>query len=690
MVLNDLTCEMNTGQIVCTESVVVSVIVPVYNVEGYLERCLDSIISQTFSNIEIICVDDGSTDRSGELLEKYSETDSRIIVLHKEHGGLSSARNVALSFVKGKYVCFVDSDDWLESNAIEELVSHMTGEIDIVAAGAYIEDEGGDSAERIKELKNIYTAKLSGAFPLDDNSINNVPIVVWSKLFKSGIIKKTGLVFLDGCNYEDNHFTIEYLVHSKSVFFVNKNLYHYVRRENSISNSEYNYRDCLYIFDYLYKRLDGFNLLNEYKRTISSRYSGHLRLAYGKSPSCCRKDVMKLASELAQNYNPLFFNSDVVLNIQGKEYGLVPQFDKDVLITLKTTQDASADAFKTIISLFAQSYKLPKVLLFISESGNVAEDVFLNNVPKELTNRVGKELIIEFNSKRSLTDIKSNFQDYVVLTAESGTVYPRKWLRSVMAAYSYHIEAFKSLVFDTPDIINDEILFKDFAVIDVDSSRKTTVFKSKQIIVSITSCLARIKSAALAIETMYRQTRKPDKVVLWLAASQFPDRYVNLPKELLRLVSEKGLEIQWCDEDLKSHNKYFYALQKYPDELIITIDDDTLYPPQRINNLYLSYLLHPHSVAAARVHLNPVSESGEIFSYELKHQEIDAYLDRPSLQLYASGYGGVLYPTVLFSNVRDLFDKEAIKRTFLDADDLWLKRMELVAGIPVVVAEKSL
>ena len=190
--------EINTEQPICTNGVVVSVIVPVYNVEDYLEQCLESVISQTFGNIEIICVDDGSTDRSGEILEKFAEADSRIIVIHKKNGGLSSARNAALSRVKGKYICFVDSDDWLESNAVKEMVSHMTDEIDIVVAGSYIDDKAGVSAESIEKIKNKYTAKLSGSFSLDDNFINRVTVVVWSKLFKFEIIKKYGLLFLDG------------------------------------------------------------------------------------------------------------------------------------------------------------------------------------------------------------------------------------------------------------------------------------------------------------------------------------------------------------------------------------------------------------------------------------------------------------------------------------------------------------
>ena len=130
MALQDSFTKVKIKKTVQPNGVVVSVIVPVYNVESYLERCLNSIIGQTFNNIEIICVDDGSTDRSGEILDRLMQTDSRIIVIHKKNGGLSSARNTALSFVKGKYVCFVDSDDWLENNAIEELVAHMTNGID--------------------------------------------------------------------------------------------------------------------------------------------------------------------------------------------------------------------------------------------------------------------------------------------------------------------------------------------------------------------------------------------------------------------------------------------------------------------------------------------------------------------------------------------------------------------------------
>ena len=100
------------------EQDLISVIIPVYNVEKYLKRCMDSVLKQTYSNIEIIIVDDGSTDTSGSLCDEYWKKDSRITVFHKENGGLSSARNFGLERVSGNYVCFIDSDDFIHENYI--------------------------------------------------------------------------------------------------------------------------------------------------------------------------------------------------------------------------------------------------------------------------------------------------------------------------------------------------------------------------------------------------------------------------------------------------------------------------------------------------------------------------------------------------------------------------------------------
>ena len=210
---------------------------------------------------------------------------------------------------------------------------------------------------------------------------------------------------------------------------------------------------------------------------------------------------------------------------------------------------------------------------------------------------------------------------------------------------------------------------------------------SKKLIVSLTSYPARIHCVTQVLATIYRQTLLPDEIILWLAKSQFPNKLDDLPPDLLTLVKEKKLSVQWCDDDLKSHKKYFYVFRKYPDALVITIDDDLLYHPQLIENLYASWLLHPDAVSAARAHLIRISETGDILPYKMWPQEMDVCISAPSMRLLATSGAGTLFPTALFTKVLDLFDEESIKNTCLYADDLWLKAVQLAAGIPVVVAE---
>ena len=115
----------------------VSIIVPVYNVEKYLPKCLESLLGQTFSDIEIICVNDGSTDGSGEILKLYAQRDSRIKIVTKENGGLFSARHEGMLYVKGKYILFVDSDDWVKENLVQKCLDSAKNSPDIIIFGAY-------------------------------------------------------------------------------------------------------------------------------------------------------------------------------------------------------------------------------------------------------------------------------------------------------------------------------------------------------------------------------------------------------------------------------------------------------------------------------------------------------------------------------------------------------------------------
>ena len=205
----------------------------------------------------------------------------------------------------------------------------------------------------------------------------------------------------------------------------------------------------------------------------------------------------------------------------------------------------------------------------------------------------------------------------------------------------------------------------------------------KKIVVSLTSYPARIQYVSKALESIFTQSLSADEIVLYLAKEQFPNRENDFPAELENLVSEKKLRVRWCANDLKPHKKYFYAFRDYPEDVIVTIDDDLIYPPDMLKNLYHSYQMFPECVSASRVHLIFI-ENNKVLPYELWLKEINGCVHQPSMQLFATGGAGTLYPTHLFCKM--LLDEKVIMETCLEADDLWLKAMELALEIPVVLA----
>ena len=214
----------------------ISVIVPIYNVELYLNRCVDSILNQTYKNLEIILVDDGSKDLCGAICDAYAEHDNRIIVIHKENGGLSDARNAGLEIIKGKYVTFIDSDDWVEATYVECLYKLLTeNDADLSSCYLYnidennhlynspIKDENVFVWDRKKTLSNLLTG-------------NKFQASVCGKLFLSMFFTKMKFRFPVGRLFEDMPVTYSILLKANKIIFGNYALYNYFIRSQSISN----------------------------------------------------------------------------------------------------------------------------------------------------------------------------------------------------------------------------------------------------------------------------------------------------------------------------------------------------------------------------------------------------------------------------------------------------------------------
>ena len=213
----------------------VSIIVPVYNVEPYIETCIQSLIRQTMGNIEVILVDDGSTDRSGELCDQYAEADERIRVIHKQNGGLSSARNAGISAAKGEYLLFVDSDDYVSASLVEKTVSCAEQNQADVVVFDYQEIElcsGG---------KQTRTSALPAGQVIHAESVPQLLLITPSacnKLYKRSFWEMTQIVYPEGRNFEDLSVIPRILLQAGRVVYLEGDpLYFYVLRVGSIMRS---------------------------------------------------------------------------------------------------------------------------------------------------------------------------------------------------------------------------------------------------------------------------------------------------------------------------------------------------------------------------------------------------------------------------------------------------------------------
>ena len=219
----------------------ISVIVPVYNVRPYLEKCFDSIARQSYQNLEIILVDDGSTDGSGELCENLSKRDGRVRVIHKKNGGLGSARNAGMDAARGELLSFVDSDDWIEPGMYESLSGIMCREnAQIIACGIKRVSETGEVSyyqDNLKE-RSVYTREEALIeLPKNERLSNSM----CNKLFRRETIQ--GLHINEQIYYEDNPFTPQCIARAERIAYTAEPFYCYFERTGSISRKKFSERE---------------------------------------------------------------------------------------------------------------------------------------------------------------------------------------------------------------------------------------------------------------------------------------------------------------------------------------------------------------------------------------------------------------------------------------------------------------
>ena len=285
----------------------ISVIIPIYNVEKYLKRCIESVIKQTYSDLEIILVDDGSQDGCAKICDEYQKKDERIIVIHKKNGGLSDARNAGLKVATGEIISYIDSDDYLDLDMYEKMTKAMEEKnADIVVCGTNIDYEDGHTKVKCEKEEKSFNREEA---LIELNSFKSFDMAVWNKLYKREVVDK--IEFPVGKKSEDYFVMYRYFARAKKVAIINQAKYHYFQRSNSISRGknvtydyiegsksqkeffEKNFPDLNYVgntayaFSYIatYNRYikNGLKMTNEMKKNLKKEVRKYLKDITGNS-----------------------------------------------------------------------------------------------------------------------------------------------------------------------------------------------------------------------------------------------------------------------------------------------------------------------------------------------------------------------------------------------------------------------
>lgn len=289
----------------------ISVIVPIYNVEQYVIRTLDSLVNQSLRDLEFIVVDDGSTDNSYEICKAYAEKDDRIKLLRKKNEGVSSARNYGLKFVESEYVAFMDSDDYIDNKMLETLYSYVLKyKLDTIFCSFYYQKSSGTFIRKQETMKYECFDTSNSIVDFLMNMVGSKPenkhtskyfMTVWRGLYSTNIIKTNNICFRNFKYSEDLVFNFDYLINAKKVGIIPDCLYFYCWNGKSLSNSYNNNRFKIdfTVYEYLLSNVEKLNLL-DYKVYLDKFILLRVRLDIMENigPSISCKDSLNKIHEI--------------------------------------------------------------------------------------------------------------------------------------------------------------------------------------------------------------------------------------------------------------------------------------------------------------------------------------------------------------------------------------------------------
>lgn len=292
------------------------VIIPVYNVQKHLRKCLDSVLAQTLEDINIICVNDGSTDDSAEILKEYQQEDSRIAVVTQENQGLSAARNSGIKSSKNEFIMFLDSDDYYHPQMCEKMYNAIVDnnvDIAVCQVEVIIDPEYQNTEHEIaNDWESYLKLHFEGKQDITNEIIEATNVIAWNKIYKRSIIEKHQIEFPKGLIFEDNPFFYSYMTVSENIFYLNEKLYYYFRHSDTImamalAKKQKENFDLILTIKYYYDFLIENNLYEQNKALFWFYFFKSFGFCFSMLDLKEKAEAVKICSEFLKQFKYLEF-----------------------------------------------------------------------------------------------------------------------------------------------------------------------------------------------------------------------------------------------------------------------------------------------------------------------------------------------------------------------------------------------
>lgn len=637
----------------------VSIIIPIFNAGNLLYRCLDSVVNQTLKEIEIICVDDGSSDNSGEILEKYAKKDARFKVFHQKNKGVGFARNNALNKSEGEYILFLDADDWIEEDMCKKLYAHSIQlNSDLVIFDA-LEHTADNKINTISYFSRNGFGEDYKSFVFDYKYIKTKLLVsnlgaIWSKFYKSSFIKNKDIRFPKHKIYNDVEFNLKSILLADNISYLPESFYNYMRLgQPSLQTSFRESKDELIWLDVLWGMFDIFtenNILNEFRFEFINYC---IYYSFDKVMDIDLKYQISFLNQLKSIFKSLNISHDELKKL--KTLNLNPASKK----FLPLTHDLINNDFNSLKSHLME-FKI-------------------NNAKNELEKTpIGSKEEVYGNIRKMFI----SFDDVDELMSHLSFELHRFYI-SVLNFNTYHeFDVFNREITKRRNKIDKRKLSMEMASFNENGLNSEQ--RDKKIIVSLTSSPEGIWDLHYCIYSLLTQNFKPDLVVLWLAEDQFPNKEEDLSGDLLKL-KDNGLIIKWC-HDIGYYKKLIPALKEYSGEYIVTVNEDFFYHENWLKNMWNQYNKNPTTIITSKAKRITFNSNNFVDNYE--NWELIDKNNESSFLNFPIGDGCTLYfPNSLNENV---FDESLFLKLCPTFGDVWFWAMAILNKSKITIINEPI